>query len=99
MRIRITAASQGDLDGIDLSAFGVGMTYDVSTSLATFLVATQSAIVVDPSEPVVIVPQNDARFATFMDRARDVAAESRKAAEPRTPKSAVERAKTRRRRH
>ena len=77
LRIRITRPREGDLDGIELDTFAVGMTYEVSASLGTYLVATESAVVVDTDEPLVSFPQNDVRLAKFIERARDVAAESR----------------------
>ena len=85
LRIRITVAPQGDLDGVELSTFAVGMTYEVSASLATYLVTTGCAVVADPSDPIVVLPLNDIRFANFIDRARDVAAESRKLMPPPAP--------------
>jgi hypothetical protein len=47
MRVRITRRRSGEIDGIDLSAFDEGVTYEVSASLGTYLIMTSSA------EPVI----------------------------------------------
>jgi hypothetical protein len=78
LRIRITRTRQEEIDGIELGTFGVGMTYEVSPSIATYLVATGSAEIVGPNEPLSIAPANDIRFARFLERARDTATESRR---------------------
>lgn len=43
MRVRITRRRPGEVDGVDLSSFEVGSMYDVSASLATYLIMTGSA--------------------------------------------------------
>lgn len=53
LRIRITRAAHGDVDGIRLAAFQVGQIYDVSPSLATYLIMMAGAEpVADPTTPV-----------------------------------------------
>ena len=43
MRLRITRAIAGSIDGIQLSHFVVGGVYDVAPSVATFLVSVGAA--------------------------------------------------------
>ena len=43
MRVRITRRRSGEIDGIDLDAFVEGAIYDISSSLATYLIMTSSA--------------------------------------------------------
>jgi hypothetical protein len=43
MRLKITHALSGSIDGIQLSHFVVGQTYDVGSSLGSFLLAIGSA--------------------------------------------------------
>jgi hypothetical protein len=43
VRIRVTRARSGELDGVALDSFVVGQVYEVPASLATYLVITGSA--------------------------------------------------------
>lgn len=43
MRIRICKARRGEVDGVSLDKFHVGVTYDVPPSIATYLITTGSA--------------------------------------------------------
>jgi hypothetical protein len=43
MRVRITQPIQGSIDGIQLDHFEVGALYDVSVSLACYLLAIEAA--------------------------------------------------------
>jgi hypothetical protein len=43
MRLKITHALSGSIDGIQLSHFVVGQTYDVGSSLGSFLLAIGAA--------------------------------------------------------
>jgi hypothetical protein len=43
MRLKITHALSGSIDGIQLSHFVVGQTYEIGTSLASFLLAIGAA--------------------------------------------------------
>ena len=43
MRLKITHALSGSIDGIQLSHFVVGQTYDVGSSLGSFLLAVGAA--------------------------------------------------------
>ena len=47
MLIRITRPSTGEVEGVDLSVFRVGATYDVASALGTYLLFAQSAELVD----------------------------------------------------
>ena len=47
MRIKITRAQRSTVDGVPLSAFVVGQTYDVPSSLATYLVTLGAAELID----------------------------------------------------
>jgi hypothetical protein len=75
LRIRITRPRHGELDGVELDTFAVGLTYEVSSSLGTYLVTTDSAVIVGADEPVSGLPMNDIRFERFIERARHVVAE------------------------
>lgn len=56
MRVRITHRRPGEVDGVDLSTFEVGLTYDVSPSLATYLIMTGTADPVVDERPALVVP-------------------------------------------
>ena len=43
MRIRIRQARRGEIDGVSLDKFQVGLTYEVQPSLATYLITTGCA--------------------------------------------------------
>lgn len=47
MRLRITQSAPGSVDGIDLSRYVEGCTYDVGTTLANYLLAQGWAVPVD----------------------------------------------------
>ena len=54
MRVRIVSEHPGEVDGVPLSAFQVGLTYEVSTSIGTYLIAMRCAeLVVESSEAAV----------------------------------------------
>jgi hypothetical protein len=56
MRVRITQRLSGSIDGIQLSRFVTGLTYDVGTTLANYLLAEGLAVPVDESVPAVALP-------------------------------------------
>lgn len=56
MRVRITQRLSGSIDGIQLSRFEVGVTYEVGTTLANYLLAEGLAEPVDASTPAIVVP-------------------------------------------
>jgi hypothetical protein len=59
MRVRITHRRPGEVDGVDLSTFEVGSTYDVSPSLATYLIMTGTADPVVDERPALVVPVDE----------------------------------------
>ena len=56
MRVRITRPQRGDVDGINLQAFQVGLIYDVAPSLGTYLLTVGSAELVGLDEPASVIP-------------------------------------------
>lgn len=56
MRVRITRHLTGSVDGIDLSRFLEGLTYDVGTTLGNYLLAQEWAEPVSHGEPATILP-------------------------------------------
>lgn len=58
MRVRITKTLQGDVDGIDLSKFLEGLTYDVGTTLGSYLLAQGWAEPTGGDSPVAVLPLN-----------------------------------------
>jgi hypothetical protein len=59
MRIRITQALSGSIDGIQLSRFVTGLTYDVGTTLGNYLLAEGLAVPVDERTPALVLPIQD----------------------------------------
>lgn len=59
MRIRITERLTGRIDGIQLDRFRVGETYDMGTTLASYLMAVGSAVPVMDESPGRIVASDD----------------------------------------
>lgn len=57
MRLRIVKRMRGEVDGVSLEQFRVGETYDVGTSLGSYLLALRAAVpvadVVSKSAPPV----------------------------------------------
>jgi CheY-like chemotaxis protein len=56
VRIRITQALHGDVDGIDLTRFLEGLTYDVGTTIGNYLLAQGWAEPAAEDEPAAILP-------------------------------------------
>jgi two-component system, chemotaxis family, chemotaxis protein CheY len=56
VRVRITRTLRGDVDGIDLTKFLEGLTYDVGTTLGNYLLAQEWAEPVGTEEPAAILP-------------------------------------------
>lgn len=75
MRVRITRSAVGEVDGIVLSAFQAGLTYEVGSSLGSYLITTNCAEPVGTDDPALLVPLYDAHVAMSADRIRAVAAE------------------------
>jgi hypothetical protein len=78
MRVRITQALSGSIDGIQLRRFVTGLTYDVGTTLGNYLLAEGLAVPVDENIPALVLPIQDdselesekARPSEAQDRAR-----------------------------
>jgi hypothetical protein len=73
MRIRITEPLKGSIDGIQLDRFRVGETYDMGTTLASYLMAVGAAVpVIDESPGRVVALDDDWPDAVFeTSRAND----------------------------
>lgn len=56
MRIRITRHPQGQIDGVPLDRFEPGGIYDVSVSIATYLMVCGCAQAIADTAPARIVP-------------------------------------------
>ena len=56
MRVRITKALAGSIDGIQLSRLSQGRVYDVNTSLACYLLSEEMAEPASSDEPAAVVP-------------------------------------------
>ena len=56
MRIRITRQPHGQIDGVPLDRFETGETYDVSVSIATYLMVCGCAQAIADTAPARIVP-------------------------------------------
>jgi hypothetical protein len=52
VRVRITRSRSGEVDGVDLADFEVGITYNLPAALASYLVVTLSAEFVEDTEAV-----------------------------------------------
>ena len=59
MRVRITQALSGSIDGIQLRRFVTGLTYDVGTTLGNYLLAEGLAVPVDQNTPALVLPIQD----------------------------------------
>jgi two-component system chemotaxis response regulator CheY len=56
VRVRITRTLEGDVDGIDLSKFLEGLTYDVGTTLGSYLLAQGWAAPANDESPAAVLP-------------------------------------------
>ena len=55
MRIRITQARHGSIDGVNLRVFHEGHTYEVEQAIASYLIMTGSAEAAYPDEPALVI--------------------------------------------
>jgi hypothetical protein len=55
MRIRITQARHGSIDGVNLRVFHTGHTYEVEHAIASYLIVTGSAEPAYEVEPALVV--------------------------------------------
>jgi CheY-like chemotaxis protein len=58
VRVRILQNLSGEVDGIDLSKFLEGLTYEVGTTLGNYLLAQGWAQPLGPDEPAAVLPLN-----------------------------------------
>jgi hypothetical protein len=66
MRIRITEPLAGSIDGIQLDRFRVGETYDIGTTLASYLMAVGAAVpVVDNGAGRIVPWEGDGSGAVY----------------------------------
>lgn len=56
MRVRITRTLKGEIDGVDLSKYLEGLTYDVGTTLGNYLLAQGWAQPTGSDEPAAVLP-------------------------------------------
>lgn len=76
MRIRITCQPRGEVDGISLTALEVGLIYELSPSVATYLISLGMA---EPIVDAAPIPQQfERRVSVLSERWRAVAADRRK---------------------
>jgi len=75
MRVRMTRRRKGEIDGIDLETFQEGVAYDVSPSLATYLLTTASAELVEGPETTAGTSLSEVRFTAAVETFHEVAAE------------------------
>ena len=68
VRLRITHAMRGDIDGIPLDSYEVGAVYEVSTELGSYLLAARTAEPADGETP--LRETLAARHRLFGDRLR-----------------------------
>ena len=67
MRIQIIESLRGSIDGIQLDRFRVGETYDMGTTLASYLMAVGAAVPVIDESPARIVALDDDWAGTVVD--------------------------------
>ena len=65
MRVRITRALSGSIDGIQLSRFITGLTYDVGTTVGSYLLSTGAAVPVESDTPALVFPIHDVADILF----------------------------------
>jgi CheY-like chemotaxis protein len=58
VRVRITKTLKGEVDGIDLTKFLEGLTYEIGTTLGNYLLAQGWAQPVGGDEPAAVLPFN-----------------------------------------
>jgi len=59
MRVRITEPLSGSIDGIQLSRFVTGVTYDVGTTVGNYLLAMEVAVPAESDTSTVGLPFHD----------------------------------------
>jgi hypothetical protein len=71
LRIRITRAQSGDIDGIDIGSLRPGMIYDLPASLATYLILNAAG---EPAELRAADEDGEERIAVNIQSWREIAA-------------------------
>jgi hypothetical protein len=79
MRVRITRSREGEVDGIDLTTFKTGCTYDLPTALATYLVTTASADMAGSNIPATDSSLSEMRVTAAVQTFHEVAEEKGRA--------------------
>jgi hypothetical protein len=69
LRIRIIKPVRGEIDGVSLDHYRVGETYEIGTTLASYLLALGAAVPVSPARAPAGVPA-DAAAQRAADRLR-----------------------------
>ena len=75
MRVRITHPLSRSIDGIRLDRFVAGLTYDVGTTLANYLLAEGKAEPVESVAPALVVPLDDVELRLESQSLRSEAAD------------------------
>jgi len=65
MRVRITQPQSGSIDGIQLSRFITGLTYEVGTTIGSYLLSTGAAVPVESDTPALVLPIHDVAEILF----------------------------------
>jgi hypothetical protein len=85
MRVRITKALTGSIDGIQLSRLSKGQVYDVNTSLACYLLSEEMAEPASADQPTAFLPIEQKMFEQPPETRKGVVL-PRSLAADRTPK-------------
>jgi len=72
MRVRITKALMGSIDGIQLSRLSKGQVYDVYTSLACYLLSEEVAEPALDDEPTAVLPLEKKLFQQPVEARRGI---------------------------
>ena len=88
MRIRITQRLSGSIDGIQLGRFIPGLTYNVGTTVANYLLAERLAVPLEPTIPALTLPiQGDSEVTELPAKWQDALTKSDGAPRPKpTPR-------------
>ena len=65
MRVRITEPLSGSIDGIQLGRFVTGVTYDVGTTLANYLLAMEVAVPAESDTSALVLSIHDVTEVLF----------------------------------
>jgi hypothetical protein len=75
MRVRITKPISGSIDGIQLGRFVIGLTYEVGTTLANYLLAEGAAVPSDQATAALVLPIHDVADMLYSNFTRAEAAD------------------------